>query len=85
MWQVEEDRNETRREWAKRLMCLQTRHSRKKMQKRKLEKEEQKERKVNNNQHRSVRTDSFQGSKIFASGYIFSKGKLQKETFNIKN
>ena len=36
-----EDRNEIRREWAKRLMCHQNRSSSKKTQKRKFEKEEQ--------------------------------------------
>lgn len=44
---------------GERLMCCQTRSSRKQTQKRKFEKEEQKERKINNNKNTGVSTDNF--------------------------
>lgn len=56
---------------GERLMCCQTRSSRKKTQKRKFEKEEQKERKVNNNKNTGVSTDNFQKDRVLIFVYIF--------------
>lgn len=67
----EEDRNEMRREWTKRLTCLQTRSSSKKTQKRQFEKEQ--ERKVNNNKNTSLCTDNFQKDKKTCICLLFFK------------